>query len=278
MKNYENANSSLITIYILHSLKFIHQTDIVKNISNKDINFLIKSKEPTGFLKFATYTKYPDTESTSLLQVTQEENGEEINNDILDDVLTYETNQSMFYIWMKNSGENYIDCISNANVLYSFYSLNRSLPDLCEAFNKFIGENNFTNPEDSCYRYYRSPYSFTYTITRSYADGGAVCLQKSMKNVLYYLLKTQKNDGGWGNELDTGLATASLLNLNYDGKELHKAIQKILFDQNVDGSWNKNVFFTMFPPPKYGRYYFSDTLTTAINLEALGKYLNKFEN
>ena len=83
-----------------------------------------------------------------------------------------------------------------------------------------------------------------------------------------YLIKSQKGDGSFGDELETALATASLLNLDYDGPETTKAIKRIIETQQEDGGWPIAIFYTDGSKTGYG----SRELTTAISLEALSKY------
>lgn len=88
-----------------------------------------------------------------------------------------------------------------------------------------------------------------------------------------YLLETQNSDGGWRNDLDTALATISLINLGYDAEPLNRAIGYILNNQNKNGSWN--IHFMYIQPGdsiKPTNYFGSQELTTSFSLEALIKY------
>ena len=83
--------------------------------------------------------------------------------------------------------------------------------------------------------------------------------------------------------MDNALATVSLINLDFEGKELDDAIANIINRQKQDGSWEKEAFFTWNRETFFTDHYSyndsnsivffgSEELTTAINLEAIAKY------
>jgi hypothetical protein len=151
--------------------------------------------------------------------------------------------------------------------------------------------------------YYPSPFTFTYFVSRAYKDGGAPIIGNSsidINKIKDYIiadddndgkLDRQKTDGSWGNfemidgtkalvtnDLETALATLTLLNIYDTFNESDKVIAKTAIDksieyflenQNHDGSWDSAFWFLTVPPTMHAG---SAEITTGFVLEALAKY------
>ena len=165
-----------------------------------------------------------------------------------------------------------------------------------------FGCDNWTGTEIVT-RVYPSPFTFTYFVSRAYKDGGAPITGNhsiDINKIKEYILADddndgqldrQKTDGSWGNfelidgtktlvtnDLETALATLSLLNiydtLNASDKviaktAIDKSIEYLLENQNPDGSWDSAFWFWGAPLTPYTG---SAEITTGFVLEALAKY------
>ena len=69
---------------------------------------------------------------------------------------------------------------------------------------------------------------------------------------------------------DTALAACTLLNFNYTGIELTKAVSYIIRYQQESGEWERRRIYYMGPSKIVGSG--SEELTTAFCLEALERY------
>ena len=120
------------------------------------------------------------------------------------------------------------------------------------------------------------PLAYTYALSRARADGGVRCLAQAAGEVRDWVLARQHPDGGWGNDLETALGAITLLNTGYRGPALPRAIAALVARQGADGSWALGPHYTTVKPPTEPAVYFgSAPLTTALCLEALGKFLGR---
>ncbi|MCK5721208.1 MAG: hypothetical protein KAI84_01620 [Gammaproteobacteria bacterium] len=286
------VNTSVVfdTTFIVYTLNLIdneNSEEMVDEMKSKAVAFLLDNKLSHGVWRHFTgniQTEIiPDTDNTAMVFATLVENGVNIDDESLDYMLSYRTPDGIFYTWI-NSEEwlapsnpyyeifkrNDIDANLNADVLYAYSLRNRTQSGIIRYLNNIAENKSFLNGT----LYYPSPYVFTYFVTKNYADGGVSELEPSLDHIREYLLTTQKPDGSWGNDLDTALATVSLLNMGYEGPHLNKAIKHILSTQRKDGSWNIYAFYIN---PVHNIYFGSQELTTSFSLEALIKYRQMIE-
>lgn len=277
------VNSPFITTFVLHSFNYLKTTPPIKKMKKKAISFLIEDMESPCIWRF--FGKYSsilaDIDDTSCALAVLAESGIHVDRDVLSFLLNLRLENGSFYTWFLErysfqgfpysdllNLKDHVDWTVNANVLYLYSILGSAPPEgLCEYLNSIVNSGSYFKESV----FYCSSYAFTYMLTRAYADGGASCVNASFPQLGQYLLNTQKQDGSWGNELETALATVSLLNIGYEGKELDSAINRILDMQQQNGGWPISVFCTGRPLSL--PYFGSEELTTGICLEALGKYL-----
>lgn len=265
------THSVFITTFVLHSLNYIEQTQIVRDMIDRAVNYLLDNKEGIGLYRFfgkGSYI-YPDMDDISCALAALYQHDIPIEPGLPEYFLQFRNKKSnLFYTWLKEplTKGNDIDCIVNANTLFFYALMNQS--DLIPEVSNYLISQSSKLGQQKCQKWYSSPQAFTYTVSRAYADGRAKNLVKASLHISDFLLSTQRKDGSWGNELETALASVSLININYSGIQLDKAIQFLLSHQNDnDGSWPA-AFFFLGPLGYYG----SEELTTAISLEALAKY------
>lgn len=179
-----------------------------------------------------------------------------------------------FLFW--TSGEfsrNDIDAVVNANALH-YIGENKHTKPVIDYLIKIILENR----EADCDTWYRNPLAVYYFITRNYYNG-INSLEPIKTPVINRILNTAKPDGRLGeNVLDTALAANSLMNLNYDGKELEMAIDFLISSQRRTGEWERWVLYWGGPKQLLG--WGSEELTTGFCLEALARFkkMNAVQN
>ena len=282
---FGSADIIFDTGLILHTLNIADNKNtkkIVYEMKNKAIVLLLNNMERHNVWKFFGKNHYipPDIDDTSVLFAGLVESGVNISNESLDYMLNYRTNDDVFYVWM-NSEEwlnssnplynvskfrlNEIDPNVNVNALYAYSLRKRTQNGVIKYLKDIIENGTFKNGST----YYPSPYVFTYLVTKAYSDGKVKKLKPNLGKIKEYLLKTQNPDGGWGNDLYTALATNALINMDYKGHRLEKAIEHILNTQENNGSWD---IYSIYILPERPIYFGSQELTTSFNLEALIKY------
>jgi hypothetical protein len=191
--------------------------------------------------------------------------------------------------------------------------LQKQIPEVFDYINYALDKMNenrqnaiFTGPwagAEFLAIYSPSPFTFTYYVSRAYKYGGAPITGNpsiDMDKIKDYMLADddndgqldrQKTDGSWGNfeliggtktlvtnDLETALATLTLLNiydtLNESDKviaktAIDKSIEYLLENQNHDGSWDSAYWFLSVPPTWYAG---SAEITTGFVLEALANF------
>lgn len=292
ISNGRNETVVFDTGFVLHTLSLTenkHTEKIVQEMKTRAIAFLLDNMETHGVWRFwgkSVKGLPPDTDDTAVVFAALVESGVNISDEPLDYMLNYTSPDGVFYTWI-NSEEwlhpsnpyyaifkrNVTDANVNADVLYAYSLRNRTQSGVIRYLNDIAENKSFVNGT----LFYPSPYVFTYLVTKAYSDGGVRELEPSLVNIRDYVLATQKPDGGWGNDLDTALATVSLLNTGYDGAHLDKAIEHILDNQSKNGSWSIYAFYVAPSPISAPIYYGSSELTTSFSLEALIKY-NKMKD
>ncbi len=300
MSNGINMSMLFDTAFIAHTLNLagdFNDEDTVQTMKTKTMNFLMENKESHGVWKVRGKSEPaypPDTDTTAIAFSALIESGVNINDETLDYMLGFRTSEGVFYTWI-NSEEwlqyfkdldpsspfyefyirvknNDIEPTVNADVLYAYSLRNRPQSGVIRYLNGIAENKTFINGT----LYYPSPYVFTYLVTKAYSEGSVKELEPSIANIKDFIISTQKPDGSWGNDLNTALATVSLLNTGYEGKPLDEAIEHILDSQSKNGTWSSHAFYNTGTTPPL--YYGSQELTTSFNLEALIKYKNTIDD
>lgn len=209
--------------------------------------------------------------------------GDRISDDLTAYFLKYRDEEGAFYTWMADPPFEVCAGV-NANVLFFYASRNeeQTIQTAMDWLHGQISKMLLGQPYNAVH--YRSPYAFTYFVSRAYADGGAQTFlnasqRESMRS---YILADQEADGSWPtqyvgseDELETALALVSLANLGSSEltsdelAKVEKGMEYLLNAQNLDGSWPCACFYLgALPDIHFG----SNELTTAICMEALAKF------
>lgn len=238
-----------------------------KKILEKGTDFLLRNQEPDGTWHYwANYllknlfipTDVDDTVSASY--ILSKNNIQFIDNK---EIINKNKNEDGLFLTYIGGDFKEVDCVVNINALLYLQSND---PKICAYINDSLAA------EKSC-----SPYSYAdkltvyYFLSRAYANG-ITCLGDKKNMIISSVLNKQNKDGSFGNDLQNGLAVNTLLNMDHDGPEIKKGISFIIKKQKKDGSWDAGSFWLGLPPYRHNG---SAELTTAINSEALEKYLFK---
>ncbi len=117
--------------------------------------------------------------------------------------------------------------------------------------------------------FYGSPYAFLYAASRAWGRG-ATCLKPALSEFERRLLADQHADGSWGSVLNTAWAGSALLWLNHRSASLERAVAWLAGQQREDGSWAREVAWSLARPPLW---FGSEELTTGLAVELLARYL-----
>ena len=160
---------------------------------------------------------------------------------------------------------NDVDMGVNANVLYYLGEIKETLP-VIDKINSIIIEGK----EAECDIWYRNPLIIYYFFSRNYFKG-ITKLEPIVQPILNRLLDIRKPDGSFGESaLETAWAICTFINLGYNGKEVHDAINYLLDSQLEEGYWPR--WAAYWNGPKMTLCWGSEELTTGFCLEALSRY------
>lgn len=160
---------------------------------------------------------------------------------------------------------NDVDAVVNANVLYYLGYNEKTAPIIPYLIS--IVDNEL---ENNCDNWYHNPFAFYYFVSRNYTHC-PVMLEPIKQKMTNRILSTIGPNGCMKNSsLDTALGIVSLLNINYTGGELEKAISYLISEQYKTGEWQRKA---LYHGGTTGKGTFgSEELTTGFCLEALAKY------
>ena len=163
-----------------------------------------------------------------------------------------------------------IDVAVNSNIAYFLALQDVFLPNMRKFLVGQIIKKNINS------KYYPTQFPVAYFLSR-YINLDKTVAFKYKKALQKMILSNKKNDGSFGNPLNTALATSSLLRLGISPKIVEKSI-KYLNKTNKNGIW-KAYAFCLDPMINKKQYYSgSKALTTAFCLEALSLFDQKTIN
>ncbi len=264
--SYDSSN--FVTSLTLYSIKDIKNKE-VQNITLKGLNFLLSDQEYPGLWNYWSENNSnhnfvpPDSEDTSVASFILRM----YNKSFQDNLQVLEqnkNNESLYYTWLNNSESgNNIDCVINANVVMYTKSNENSV---CAYLKKVISSNQ------NCSLYYPNRFVLYYTVSKAFSNNIS-CLGENRNEIIKKILANQQPNGSFGSPLNTALAINTLINYDYHGKEVDRAVTYLISTQNRDGHWSKEIYFEYLP--SWASYYYgSEDLSTAISIEALNKYLS----
>jgi len=186
-------------------------------------------------------------------------------------LMEHRDDQGRFLTWLDHGTRppgNDVDAVVNANVLLWLGETPETRPAI-DYLNQIIE----TNAEHHSYWYYLDHLTFYYMLSRA-MKSGVSRLEKSKPFIVERTLRRRQSDGGFGTDLQTALAVASLLNCGARS-EAASGVEALVERQRDDGSWSLEAFYAAQKPPLPGTFIFwcgSAELTTALCLEGIARY------
>ncbi|MGB6295605.1 MAG: UbiA family prenyltransferase, partial [Rivularia sp. (in: cyanobacteria)] len=290
-------SSPFATSLILYSLNFLasdNSNNKVKQIIDKGLKFLIQERELGDLWRYWSsknekHTKIPpDLDDICCISYILKINNISFNKNI-GFILDNRNKDGIFYTWilprsmrsillnvitfgkaLSNSEgvwqaaeKDDICCVVNSNVLLYLGETTKTQKSI-----KYLLNVVYKGDEEENTEFYVHKFSFYYMLSRAYYNG--VKSLGTAKNLLINkILKFQKSDGSFGDELLTALAICTLINFNYVSPALSKAINFILDTQKEEGYWKR---LAMFGGKHTQHFFGSEALTTGFCLEALARY------
>jgi hypothetical protein len=157
----------------------------------------------------------------------------------------------------------------NANIVFCAGLLNLALPGATSYLQQIAGQANYQTGNF----YYVSPHFFCYTLSRAYADGGVEALALVAPAIQNYLLHKLASASAEPVAFHLACVAASLLNLGLELSQIEPYLVALLARQTAEGNWPAWAAQAGYAP----NYDGGPALTTALALEALGKYLLKIK-
>ena len=263
---------------ILYSLSFCRESASARGTEERAAKYLTTQQEAPGVWHYygtAMSMKIsPDVDDTSVAWAALDRLHVSIPPAALDAVRASKNENGLFTTWIGpasswvNIDSRDIDTVVNINALLLFGLAHENVDAVC----KYV----VTQIEDDGFRkgtvYYRSPLMFSHAFSRAYHEGNVKCLEPAVDKLRDTILSLQNPDGSWGDDLETAFGALTLLNLDYRGEALDRAIKRLLARQSDDGGWElAPAYRGAVQPLNYG----ARALTTAVAIEALAKYQDR---
>lgn len=260
---------------ILYSLSFCRESVSARGTEERAAKYLITQEEAPGVWHYygtAMSMKIsPDVDDTSVAWAALQRLEVPVPPAALDAIRTSKNENGLFTTWIGppsgwvNIDSRDIDTVVNINALLLFGLAHENVDAVCKYVVAQIDNDNFRRGTV----YYRSPLMFSHAFSRAYHEGNVKCLGPGVGKLQDTILAMQNPDGSWGNDLETAFGALTLLNLEYRGQALDRAIKRLLARQSDDGGWElAPAYRGAVQPLNYG----ARALTTAVAIEALAKY------
>jgi hypothetical protein len=259
---------------VMLSLRFAPGGDEVRPVIDRAASFLLARRDPPGVWRFWRREMLPvsaDADDTALAWAALVGSGYRPPDEVIQSFMNSRLPSGMFATWFGDpstwpyvdANNRKLDLVVNANVLLALSLAGRAADDVCARTVQLTRAHAFVEPSP----YYPSPLAYTFALSRAWADGGASCLGDAMPVIRAYVLGEQRPAGDWGDDLDTVLATLTLLNAPGNDNAIGRGMQVLFGRQRSDGGW-------ALDPAYIGAslVFGSRAWTTALAIEALAKY------
>jgi len=165
-------------------------------------------------------------------------------------------------LWQWTSGTD-VCVVVNANVLLYLGDTRGTKKAI-----QYVVETIVQDREDKEIVFYANASSLYYMTARAYASG-LKALGPAMKRVEEKIWALRQADGGFGDELLTGLGICALLNVGVARDKLRGAVESLVRTQMENGAWRR---VPMYGGPPVPTTFGSADLTTGFCVEALARF------
>jgi hypothetical protein len=260
---------------VLYSLSFCADSASARGTEESAAKYLAAQQESPGVWHYygtGTNIKIsPDVDDTSVAWAALQRLQVPVPPAALDAIRASRDKNGLFTTWVGppaswiNIDSRDVDTVVNINALLFFGLQHENVDAVCKYVVAQIENDNFRHGTV----YYRSPLMFAHAFSRAYREGNVKCLESGIGKLRDTILALQNPDGSWGNDLETAFGALTLLNLDYRGAALDRAIKILLARQSSDGGWElAPAYRGAVQPLNYG----ARALTTAVVIETLAKY------
>lgn len=260
---------------VLYSLSFSPNSTSARGTEERAAKYLAAQRESPGVWHYyGTGTPLrisPDVDDTSVAWAALQRLNVPIPPAALDAIRASRNENGLFTTWVGpssswvNIDSRDIDTVVNINALLLFGLVHENVDPVCKYVLAQIENDNFRRGTV----YYRSPLMFAQAFSRAYREGNVKCLESGVGKLRDTILSMQNPDGSWGDDLETAFGALTLLNFDYRGDPLDRAIKVLLARQSADGGWAlAPAYRGAVQPLNYG----ARALTTAVVIEVLAKY------
>lgn len=268
--------SVFVSSFVLHSLKYINKLVNTRTTAKKAIEFLLGEMEDNGFWRF--YGKntilVPDTDCTCCILSALKEWSVKIDYEAISErLLTFRNKNKVFRTWIfenktvsQGKPNREIDWVVNANALYFYSLIDKSLPQVEQYLLSRIEKGRIRYPS----RYY--PFlSGIYCLTRALSNSNENKFEPAIAEISNLLTKNVKK--GFQDSLSVALQACSLLDCSSEKASITPSINYLISNQESDQGWREGIFFNA--PIKNTGIVFKwggESITSALALEAISRY------
>ncbi len=289
-------SSPFVTSLVLYSLDFAKGVDTkTPETTRKGIEFLKSEMDPGGLWRYWARKNPkrpiipPDLDDTSCISHLLQTHGVAIPDNHW---LFYDSRDARgaFYTWLYKA-DSWRKKLLSWKTGGKAFSFTKELwqwtkgEDVCAVVNAnvllYLGETDGTRKaiayllqtlrdgaEDKEIVFYAHRMSLYYFMSRALFRG-VKALEPAKPILLERIHSQQLADGSFGDEVLTGQAVCSLLNLGVKAESLATAVAYLVKTQREDGSWKR---IPMYGGPPTPTTFGSADLTTGVCLEALARY------
>jgi hypothetical protein len=273
--------SVYITTFVIHSLSYLPPDPVIPPLQKGAAAFLEAEQEEDGSWNYdgRGNTKFPaDLDDTGCVVAARLKLGR--RPDLSFYALLWQNEAAPggpYYTWIgainrlpddSDIRTRQVDSLVNANILFCCGLLDLALPGVTAYIRQVVRDEGYVSQSLYCI----GPHFPIYTISRAQADGNVAALAPVMPILQNYILTQLAPPQAEPSALNLACLANSLLNLNAPLSLVEPYLEALLAAQRPDGGWPAWAAYVGY----ISKYDGSPALTTALALEAVGKYLREW--